>query len=159
MQATYWPRTVLGSPSYWSPALPLASCCRGSQLSISRTAQAGGRRGHDEFFCQSDARLWHSADGWSLYFKSFSEEALFLAAHDTRVVQHDHRDSNSAALRDLVRRIYTGEADDHDSARAGNGSARETPNKVDGGGGLATEAYLLTAACLEAVWVGGNRGC
>jgi len=30
---------------------------------------------------------------------------------------------------------------------------------VDGGGGLATEAYLLTAACLEAVWVGANRGC
>ena len=28
---------------------------------------------------------------------------------------------------------------------------RETPNKVGGGGGLATEAYLLTAACLEAV--------
>ena len=38
-------------------------------------------------------------------------------------------------------------------------SVRETPNKVDGGGGLATEAYLLTAACLEAVWVGANRGC
>ena len=36
---------------------------------------------------------------------------------------------------------------------------RETPNKVGGGGGLATEAYLLTAACLEAVWVGANRGC
>jgi len=29
--------------------------------------------------------------------------------------------------------------------------AKETPNKVGGGGGLATEAYLLTAACLEAV--------
>ena len=38
-------------------------------------------------------------------------------------------------------------------------ASKETPNKVDGGGGLATEAYLLTAACLEAVWVGANRGC
>ena len=41
----------------------------------------------------------------------------------------------------------------------GRAIPKETPNKVGGGGGLATEAYLLTAACLEAVWVGGNRGC
>jgi len=36
---------------------------------------------------------------------------------------------------------------------------RETPNNVSGGGGLAAEARLLTVARLEAVYIGGNRGC
>jgi len=31
------------------------------------------------------------------------------------------------------------------------GHLRETPNNADGGSGLKTEAYLLTAACLEDV--------
>jgi hypothetical protein len=38
-------------------------------------------------------------------------------------------------------------------------SPKETPNKVDGGGGSETQANLLTAAWLEAVHIGENRGC
>ena len=37
--------------------------------------------------------------------------------------------------------------------------AKETPNNVSGGGGLAAEAQLFTVARLEAVYIGGNRGC
>ena len=66
-----------------------------------------------------------------------------------------------SSLRDLIGRMEA-DPDAPDSTewwRIANSGARETPNKVGGGGGLATEAYLLTAACLEAVWVGANRGC